>query len=299
MKLKYFISFSFIALSLITDSYIASAQDDTEVVYPIDSAGGTQTSISAGPGGGSNFVGTRLDYGEIRLGAGLSKVDVEGAFVADGWNGETTDYIEFFVEALPGFVININTANDPALCSSGISSGQSGPASVGLYVSNDGFLTETLLDSFDLENTDSDFFEIDSADLIFLDGSERLDFRLRQIGSSTRSSSNGDLNETGAFGIVSSDIILFLDVIPAAPTIISGTSIAVDSTDSSLVDISFPTTNGLTYTLYRNTVTPATGDSNWATIGGVSTITGDGNTLTFEDVSITGNSTAFFYVTEQ
>jgi hypothetical protein len=143
---------------------------------------GSETAIA---GVGSTFVTTS----DMIRGSGLSPSAAGDSFSSVGWTGEATDYMEFGINMASGYQASLGTLTIATRSSN------TGPGTMGLYSSLDGFATPVT--TFTQSGT---AFTNSIVDLSSLSGITcSFTLRLKQIG--TNSANGGVTAATGTFRI--------------------------------------------------------------------------------------------------
>lgn len=172
-----------LALALVA-GVAASAQAATISQWDLNGASGFQATQ---PGTGLAPDVTAL---AITRGAGLGTTSPTGAansFTSDGWTGQATDYISFGFSVASGKAVNLSSLYI------GTRSSNTGPGTLGLFYSGDGFSSS--LFTFTQSGTAFNNSIINLSSLTNLTGN--VEFRIRQIG--TNSANGGTTASGGTF----------------------------------------------------------------------------------------------------
>lgn len=180
--LNKFATASLLTLAFATLSITANA--GIIVDWDLTGTPGNQAS-SAASSNAAHVSGTNLTRG-----TGLTASNGSDSINASGWTGESTDYFSF------GFTVDSGYQVDLSSMLMGTRSSNTGPGTVGLFYSGDGFTTA--LHTFD-QTPGSNVVHsvIDLSGLPDLTGSTQ--FRVAQIG--TASANGGTTGSSGTFRI--------------------------------------------------------------------------------------------------
>ncbi len=165
-----------------------AAQALTIVEWDLAGAAGSQASTAAS-GAAANVAGLALARGP-----GLSGSNAANSISASGWNGQATDYFSFGFTVAAGYTVDLQHLYI------GSRSSGTGPGTMGLYYSGDGF--GAALATFD-QSPGGNFVNsvVDLHGLPDLAGT--VEFRLRQAGTMAANGgstgSNGTFRMTGHF----------------------------------------------------------------------------------------------------
>lgn len=173
-----------IGSALVAGSVIASfAQAATVAAWDLTGTANGNNAFAAGTG-----IAGQTSAINVTRGAGLTATGTpaNNGFSADGWTGQATDYISFGFNVNAGFAVNLTNLYI------GTRSSNTGPGSLGLYYSGDGFSTNL----FTFTQSGTAFLNSNVA--LALSGlTGNVEFRIRAIG--TTSANGGSTSSSGTF----------------------------------------------------------------------------------------------------
>jgi hypothetical protein len=162
----------------------AAVQAETIVEWELAGAPGSQASTAAS-GAAAQVTGSAL----VR-GAGLVGNAAANSINASGWNGQATDYFSFGFAVTDGHLVDLDSLYI------GTRASGTGPGTLGLFYSGDGFSTS--LATFDQAPGGSFLNSVVDLDAL-PDLSGNVEFRLRQIG--TAAANGGATGGAGTFRV--------------------------------------------------------------------------------------------------
>ncbi len=167
------------------------------------------------PGSQASSAGigsANITAGDLARGAGLTGTAAANSISASGWNNQTTDYFSFGFTVASGFSANLDSLYI------GSRSSGTGPGTLGLYYSGDGYSTNL----FTFNQAPGANFVNSIVSLSGLTGlTGNVEFRIAQIGSLAANggatSSNGTFRLTGYFanGAFDRNLQITGEVVPA------------------------------------------------------------------------------------
>jgi hypothetical protein len=166
----------------------AAVQAMTIVEWDLAGAPGSQASTAA------SGAATQVTGSALARGAGLAGNAAANSINSSGWNGQATDYFSFGFTVAAGYSVDLDNLYIGSRASG------TGPGTMGLFYSGDGFATSlAMFDQAPGANFVNSVVDLDA--LPDLDGN--VEFRLRQIGTAAANGGatggNGTFRVTGYF----------------------------------------------------------------------------------------------------